>query len=115
MPKTVTIEVEEGITGHRGVSHKIVLREPTYDDFMDLGDAVSPVPAGNGLVYMMPNHDKIRAYAERLMIEPTDQLSILNLPMKYAREVTDAVANFFRLSDATSQSKTSNPGFTTCD
>ena len=37
MSKTKTIELSEPIKDHRGTITKIVLREPRYSDFTDLG------------------------------------------------------------------------------
>ena len=66
------------------------------------------MPDGSGRAYMMENKATVRAYIERLTVEPKDQLIIGNLPMKYAREVRQAVIGFFLGSREDEGSKTSD-------
>ena len=108
MPKTVTINIPEGYTTHKGVSHKILLREPTVEDYLDLGEIYNLVPASDGLAYPIESKEAVRKYTERLMIEPTDQLLVAGLPLSVGRDLREAVMSFFRRPVAAGEQSTTS-------
>ncbi len=109
MSKNVTVEIPEGYTTHKGVSHQIVFRPPTIDDYMDLGELYDVLPGPDDRMVPIENIAKVKAYMARLMVEPTDQILVGDLGITAARAVRLAVRSFFQFPDA-EPARSSNSG-----
>jgi hypothetical protein len=61
-----TVELTEPIRSHRGVIKKIVLREPKYSDFIDLGMPTTWVSLADGGGFSQETPSVLGAWIERL-------------------------------------------------
>jgi len=99
MAKTVTIQLDEPIEGHPGDKPitRIVIRAPTYEDYMGRGEPFEfGIAPGSRIPFMVENKDIIREYAELLVIEPKDVFLLRQADYKVARKVKRAIMDFFR-------------------
>jgi len=61
-----TIDLNEPLKDHRGVIKKIVLREPKYSDFIDLGMPTTWVSLSDGGGFSQETPSVLGAWIERL-------------------------------------------------
>lgn len=99
MTQTVRIPLPEPIPGHGGVVSEIVLRQPTYDEYIACGgEPYSVGESEDGALFTIEKPDVIWAYAAACMVKP-DSLLLSQLgPGNWtvAREVRKAILGFFR-------------------
>ncbi len=101
----VRIPFPAGLTVHGSVITEIVLREPSFDDYLELGEIISYGKAPDGTIFSVENSEVLRGYFERCLVQPATPLLLAPGGMKLARAVKGAVLGFFRdepLKDATS-------------
>lgn len=95
--KTRTIEIppERAPAGHGGPVLRIVLREPKYAEFMDLGEPYVDSFSMGGTVTRTEDTALLGRYIERCIEEPKDPAILQQLTLTDARRVKDAMAGFF--------------------
>lgn len=86
--------------GKGGKVTKIILQEPSAPDFFELGAPRTWVRAPGGMA-LVDNDQTIRAYVERLIVEPDPLLAMNNMNLIDAIAVKEAVCDFFRESAPT--------------
>lgn len=100
--KTVTIPLDEPITIPGKDSAEtvtaIVLREPRYPDIMALGNPTAFARSPEGMVYTAEKDDTIKAYIERLLVEPKNVIALHQLGPADTFKLRDAVHGFFSIS-----------------
>ncbi len=96
MPKNTIVDVPGGYQTHKGIESTIELREPTVNDYLDIGEVYRFVPAPDGNAYPMEDRDALKRYIERLIVKPADQLLLSGLPLSVGRDLRGAVLGFFR-------------------
>jgi hypothetical protein len=106
--RTKIIKLDKPIVGH-GVVTKVVLREPTYAEYMEIGDpflvGVSP---GSQIPFIIEDQAVITKYCEVLLVEP-DALIIQDGGMELAKKVRQAVKSFFRDGDEAGEASGTSP------
>lgn len=95
MPKTVTIKLEKPLAGHGAPITNVVLREPTFAEYVQYGDPLIYVPLQSGGFFPSENLDVISKYMTLCVVEPKDQLILEQGGMDLARRIKDAVIGFF--------------------
>ena len=92
----VKIKLAKPILDHDGPVHFVELREPTFDEYLAIGDPYEVAKSPEGALFSVQNADVIRSYVEACLVKPStpDLLSGAGLPT--ARKVRDAVLGFFR-------------------
>ncbi|MGJ5205032.1 hypothetical protein [Bradyrhizobium sp. HKCCYLR20261] len=93
-----TIPLKRPIDGPKGRIAAVVLQEPASADYWILGDPRTWVKAKGGMA-LVDNDEVIRAYTERMIIEPDPLLAMNNLSILDAMAVKNGVLSFFE--DAT--------------
>jgi hypothetical protein len=93
--KTVSIPVDPPIVGHKGKITEIVVREPTFDEYLAFGDPYVYLPLKEGSWFRSDNTEVLAAYVGILVVEPKDKLLLGQGGFKLAREIKDAVLSFF--------------------
>lgn len=86
------VGLERAITTHNGIVKQVRLRQPTYKDFMDLGDPATMI-VGPGTVFPHDDLPVIKQYVERL--SDMDPLLLEQLSLLDALALRDAVKSFF--------------------
>lgn len=106
MSKPVRIPLSEPIAGHDGAITAIVLRQPTYNDYVECGgEPYSVGKSPDGTLFSIEKDEVIWAYAEACIVEPRDSLLLLSADWRAAREVRKAILGFFQ--DHAADSETS--------
>ena len=109
MSKTVKIPVPDGLITHAGAIQEVILREPTYDEFMTIGEPVSIIylPSGEWIpTEIKPNID---AYIAACLVQPKTAVELESGGLKLARAVKAAVLGFFRNGDSAGELSTTSP------
>lgn len=113
MSKTVRIPLPEPVPGHAGPITAIVLRQPTYDEYTELGgEPYSIGESEGGALFTIEKPEVIWAYAQACMVEPKDPLLLSQLGpgnWRVAREVRKAILGFFQGSGADSATSQTSP------
>ena len=96
MSKTVRIPLPEPIAEHGKTHTHIILREPTYDEYVSCGG--EPYTIGqseDGILFTVEKPEVIWAYASACVVEP-GQIVLEDLDWRVAREVRKAILGFFQ-------------------
>ena len=96
MAKEVRIPVAGGLLTHGGVVHEVVLREPSYDAYLELGEIVTYGRSPDGTIFPVENGEILRSYIAKCLVQPKDHLALGQGGVKLARAVKGAVLGFFR-------------------
>lgn len=114
MPKTVTIKLADlkvdPLTGHHGLIQEIVLREPTFDEYVELGEPRQFYFMADGQT-AVPIDDPatVGEYMRRCLVSPTDPSLLAQGGLKLARAMKAKVIGFFRFGDEEDEASTSSP------
>jgi hypothetical protein len=102
-----TIKLDKPIKAHGGPCKAIVLREPLYEDYLNIGDVYSVAQTVGGQVFAVDNMPNIRQYIETCLVEPKDPALLNQLPAKIAKKLKDTILGFFREDAGSDTSETS--------
>lgn len=112
MSQTVRIPLPEPVPSHKGPVTEVVLRQPTYDEYISCGgEPYSIGESEDGALFTIEKPDVIWAYAQACMVSP-DPLLLSQLgPGNWtvAREVRKAIMGFFRAPVAASAPSETSP------
>ena len=112
MAKTIDIDLDEPINGHKGPISIVKVSEPRAGDILDLGDPFVLARGADGALISVENDEKIRAYIERLTQDADGQrLDPILLRQASASDllrIRDAVIDFF--IQARSRASNRTPG-----
>jgi hypothetical protein len=101
----VTIPLSEPITVPGEATavqvDKIVLRQPKYLDIMELGQPSAFARDIAGMIYTAEKDETIKAYIERLLVEPKNPMALVQLGTVDTLKLRDAVFGFFATSPTT--------------
>lgn len=110
MPRTTTIAIDPPIEGHEGLIRRVVLREPTFDEFRRLGEPFVIAETADGVPFMVHQDEVIAHYESLLVVEPKDTSTLPQGGMRLARDIRRAVLRFFlQGGEAAEGSPTSPP------
>lgn len=114
MRETIVIPLSKPLRAHGGESIKqIVLREPTFDEYLDVGDPYTFAASNEGTPFAVENADVIKRYIELCLVEPKDSLLLKQAGARVAREVKEKLLAFFRpgatADEASVTSETNSP------
>ena len=105
-----TITLTKPIVGHETV-RELELREPTWNEYSELGDPFVWAPRGDDMVVATPIMDRVKAYAERLVLmngREGDPLILGQLCLADSRAVKDAVLGFFLAAEKATEASPSS-------
>lgn len=96
MAKNITIKLDKPLAGHAGPVTQVVIREPTFNEYLDIGDpyVVAQAPV-SGIPFILEDKAAIATYARTLIVEPTDPLLLEQGGMVLARKIKEAIKSFF--------------------
>ncbi len=92
----IRIPLTRPVPGHHGDVRELVLREPTFNDFMDLGDPYQIAQSPEGSNFAIVDPEVVRGYFERMLIEPKHPELLTNASIKDAQAVQAAILRFFQ-------------------
>jgi len=96
MSETKTIPLKKPLQSPEGPVHKIVLREPTFNEYLTHGDPYTIAASAGGNPFMVENADVIAAYIRVCLVEPKDATILEQGKARLAKEVKEALLSFFR-------------------
>lgn len=101
MRERVTIDLKKPIEGHDGPISKIVLREPTFDEYLVHGDPYSIAYTESGTPFAVENPEVIKRYIGICLVEPKDQALLTQAGALVARDVKNKLLGFFQPGEPT--------------
>lgn len=108
-----TVYLDRAIVTHSGQVREVVLRAPTYDDFMALGDPTAVI-LSLGSAVQQDDMVLLRAYVERLSSVPPELLSQIK-SLADAMALVEAVKGFFRAASAGISTPSQTPSSSASD
>ncbi len=66
----IRIPLARPMPGHNGEVRELVMREPTFNDFMDLGDPYQIAQSPEGSNFAIVDPEVVRGYFQRMLVEP---------------------------------------------
>lgn len=107
----VTIKLDKPpfrpLQGHGKTFTEVVIRPPTFDEYLEFGDPFLWAPApGSKVPYVIPDNGAIAAYTRAMVIEPADPLILAQGGFELARAIRSEIMRFFGLgaeADAASE------------
>lgn len=113
MGETAEIKLKKPLRAPDGPVHRIVLREPTFNEYLTYGDPYTVAGSRDGTPFMVENADVIAQYMRLCLVEPKDPAILEQGNARLAREVKDKMLGFFRPDDpeneASPTSQTNSP------
>jgi len=107
--ETKAILLDKPLVGHDGPIKQIVLREPTFDEYLAFGDPYSVAYTENDVPFGVENPDVIRRYMDACLVEPKDPALLQQAGARVAREVKNALLGFFQPASATVAASETSP------
>jgi hypothetical protein len=96
MSETKTISLKKPLQAPEGPVNRIVLREPTFNEYLIHGDPYTIAASAGGSPFMVENADVIAAYIKICLVEPKDPVILEQGKARLAKEVKEALLAFFR-------------------
>lgn len=97
----VDITLEKPIVGHGTTITKVVVREPTFDEYMRLGDPFVVAQSQESKIpFVVEDKATLAEYCRLLVVEPSDQLLLKQGGLKLAQQIARTVRGFFLSGDA---------------
>ena len=105
--KTKSFPVPEGIIGHGKTFEAIVMREPSFADYMELSDPYLLTFSEGGSPMVINQPSVLQGYIQRCTVEPEYLLVETQAPFTVAREIAAWMMGHFRSGEAEATSATS--------
>jgi hypothetical protein len=97
MREHITIPLKEPLKGPNGVTiTKIVLREPTFDEYLAFDDPYTVMASREGTPYVIENLESIKNYIARCLVEPADPALLSQAGVRVGQQVKRAMLSFFQ-------------------
>ena len=96
MSRTVTIPLDTPLIGHGAPIKEIVLREPTFDEYMRIGEPTQIIFLGDSRYIVSELGPVIQDYVAVCLVEPKQPLLLEAGGLRVARAVKEGVLSFFR-------------------
>lgn len=90
------VPLKKPITGHEGPISKVVLREPTYDEYLVHGDPYTVASSKGQNAFIVESADVIAAYMTICVVEPKDPALLKQCVARDGRDIKEALLSFFR-------------------
>lgn len=96
MGEKITIKLKKPLISPEGEVHQIILREPTFDEYLTEGDPYTIAASNGGIPFMVENADVIKRYMTICVVEPKDPAILLQCNARVAKEMKERFLSFFR-------------------
>ncbi|CUT12541.1 hypothetical protein BF49_3621 [Bradyrhizobium sp.] len=95
MGETITIPVTKPLISPEGEVKQVVLREPTFDEFLSYGDPYTVARSIGGVPFAAENPEVIAQYMKLCLVEPKDPQILRQGKARLAKEMKEALLSFF--------------------
>ena len=97
MREQVTIKLSKPLRGPNGQTvTQIVLREPTFDEYLAHGDPFTVAQSTGGTPFIVENEEVIRKYIALCLVEPKDPALLEQGNARMGRAIKQNLLNFFQ-------------------
>ena len=103
MRERKVIKLQSPLRAPEGPVSQIVLREPTFDEYLSIGDPYTVAYTDDGSAIPLENTENIKLYIAKCLVEPKDPAILQQAGAIVAREVKQALMGFFRPDEAESE------------
>jgi hypothetical protein len=97
------ISIQTPLEAPEGKVNRIVLREPTFDEYLSYGDPFSIAYTENGTPFGVENPEVIKRYINACLVEPKDPAILMQAGAFVAREVKNKLLGFFQPVELTKE------------
>ena len=116
MAKQIKIPVKgEALLTGDGPINEVILREPTFDEYLDIGEPVTLAKTPDGMLFSVENSEVIRRYLQACLVQPKSALQLNQGGMKLAQAVKGAVLGFFHDAPSGGEPSTTSPTTSSSD
>lgn len=106
MRKNIVIPLKEPLKGPNGTKfEQVVLREPTFDEYLEHDDPYTVMSSREGVPYVIENLEAIRNYIRICLVEPKDPALLSQGGVRLGQEVKRAMFSFFQPDAPTEKDK----------
>ena len=109
MAKTIKIPLDTPIVWHKETYSEVILREPSFNDIMELGNLSTLAVTEDGTRIVVENVGTYREYLDRCLVEPKNAAALEQASGRVAVEVRRAIDGFFRDGDPAPDSTETSP------
>jgi hypothetical protein len=109
MREKVVIPLREPLRSPHGTVNEIVLREPTFDEYLSFGDPYSIAYTDSGTPFGVENVEVIKHYIGVCLVEPKDPALLQQAGAAVAREVKNKLLGFFQDAAPTVPASATSP------
>lgn len=95
MGETVTIKLKQPLEAPDGFVHEVVLREPTFDEYLVHGDPFTVARSAGGTPFVVESPDVIKAYINLCLVAPKDPQILRQGKARLAKQMKEALMGFF--------------------
>lgn len=96
MPRTVDIVLASPLKGHQGPINRVIVREPTFSEYLEHGDPFIWVPvAESKRAYPVESAEVIAEYIKICVVDPKDPLLLEQGGFRLAQQIKEAILGFF--------------------
>jgi hypothetical protein len=96
MAQQITIPLDKPLVTHDGEIREVILREPTFDEYLDLGEPYTVAQTHDGTPFAVDNVETLRAYLRVCLVKPSNPDLLNQGGYRLAREVRKTIFGFFR-------------------
>jgi hypothetical protein len=96
MGERLTIKLKKPLQAPEGPVTQIVLREPTFNEYLTHGDPYTIAASRSGNPFMVENAEVIAQYIKICLVEPKDPAILEQGKARLAREVKEQLLSFFQ-------------------
>jgi len=109
MGETITIKLKKPLEEPGGLVHEVVLREPTYDEYLVHGDPYTVARSAGGLPFITENAEVIATYIRICLVTPKDPQILRQGKARLGKEMKEALLSFFRPDEAEGEASGTSP------
>jgi hypothetical protein len=109
MRETIVIKLAKPLITQAGPISQIILREPTFDEYMSFGDPYTVAAGTGGTPFAVENPEVIRQYMAICLVEPKDPALLSQAGARVAREVKDKILSFFQPAEVEAEAPATLP------
>lgn len=113
--KKVIIPLDEPLVWHEGTVSEIILREPTFNDVMELGDLSTIALSQEGTRVVVENTGTYAEYLKRCLVQPANVAALEQVSGRTAIKVRRVIDGFFREGDPAPSSTGASPTSSSSD
>lgn len=107
MPNKI-IKLTKPLVGHDGPIHEVVLREPRFEEYRELGDPWLIAQTAEGQPYAVENAEVVRAYESLCLVSP-DASIVPQGGLRLAQRIRREVLGFFQPGDEADEASPTSP------